>query len=227
MYELLKTEDRANRAVTKARAVRKEGFVPGVIFGKEMDASVNFKVNNNQLSKFLHHSGQVFECQIGTGEKHLVTLAGVDHDATGSHILHISLHKIPRNQATTVNLPIHFIGDAIGAKEEGSVVQELHDHIEVTGLPSKMPEYIEVDVTNLEINHHYSYGDLKLPEGLELASNPEENVVTCHHVKLQVVEEPEVEEEVAAEADASAEGATAGTETPAADANAEETKKAS
>ena len=192
MYELLKTQHRAE----PVKSIRKEGFVPGVICGKGME-SVSFKVSSQSISKFLHHSGKVFEVEVAGQGKHLVSLDNVQMDNMGDKMMHVSFHKISANEKTTITLPFHFEGSAAGSKS-GGIVQHVMNEVEVSGLPKDMPEFISVDIAGLDIHGHISLKDIQAPKGLEWASDIEANVVSCHPPKAEVVEE--VVEEAAAAA---------------------------
>lgn len=194
MYELLKAEHR----VEPVKSIRKEGYVPGVVYGKGME-SVSFKVPSISINKFLHHSGKVFEVEVAGNGKHLVSLDNVQWDHMGDKMLHVSFHKISANEKTTVTLPIHFEGEAAG-KKEGGVVQHVLHEVDVTGLPKDMPEFISVNVSELEVHGNFALRDIPCPKGLEWAQAEETNVVSCHPPKVEAVveETADVTEEVAA-----------------------------
>lgn len=195
MYELLKTEWRQE----PVKSIRKSGYVPGVVYGKGME-SVNFQVPSISISKFLHHSGKVFEVEVAGKGKHLVSLDNVQWDHMGDRMLHVSFHKISANEKTTVTLPIHFEGEAAG-KKEGGIVQHVLHEVDVTGLPGDMPESITVNISELAVHGHFTLGDIACPKGLEWAHDVEASVVSCHPPKVEVVEEEstDVTEEVVAE----------------------------
>lgn len=212
MYELLKTEFREHKFKSPLRKLRSEGFVPGVLYGKGFD-SMSFQVRRIDLVKFLHHSGKVFEVEVRGYGKHLVSLDNIQYDYMGDTIEHIAFHKIAANEKTVVKLPFHFVGEARGTKAGGVVQQVLHE-VEVKGLPKDMPEFIEVDVTELDVHGHFSLKDIPLPKGLEWYHDENDNVVSCHTPKVVVeatTEESEPElitkEAPAAEAEAEKEAA--------------------
>jgi large subunit ribosomal protein L25 len=194
VYELLKTQHRQG----PVKSLRKEGYVPGVVYGKGME-SVNFQVNSLSMKKFLSHSGKVFEVEVAGSGKHLVSLDNIQWDHMGDKMMHVAFHKIAANEKTTVTLPIHFEGTAVGTKS-GGIVQHVMNEVEVKGLPKDMPEYITVDVSEIDIHGHLCLKDIPAPKGLEWAHDVEANVVSCHPPKVEVVEEPEAEvSEVASE----------------------------
>lgn len=204
MYDLLHAESR-NLSV-KPVQVRKNGEVPGVVFSKDME-SVPVKFREAEVRKVLAHGVKVLEVELQGQGKILVNLDKVQRDPVSRKVIHLSFHKLNKNQATTVHVPLKMVGTAIGSKE-GGVVRLLVAEIEVTGLPHKIPEHLDVDVSEVELNGHLSVSDVKLPGGLSFSdSDLEKNLVNCSVPKV-------VEEKVEA-----AEGATEGeaSETPKAE----------
>ncbi|EQC52226.1 ribosomal protein L25, Ctc-form [Bacteriovorax sp. DB6_IX] len=189
--DVLKAQFRDKAAPVKK--MRRDGWVPGVVYGKGFDG-IDIMVPKMSLSKFFHHSGKVFEVEVEGHGKHLVTLDDVQRGNLGTDYIHFSFHKVSAKEKTTVTLPIHFIGEAKGTKEGGVVYPVLHE-VEVRGLPKDFPEFIEVDVTELEMNGHWTLGDIKPPRGIEWAHALEDNMVTCHAPRVKVVEEPAAEVE--------------------------------
>ena len=176
---------------------RKDGWVPGIVYGKGFEA-VHIQVKKTELSKFLRHSGKVFEVSVKGHGKHLVAMDELQRGHLGTDYTHFSFHKVSASEKTTVTLPIHFEGNAHGTKE-GGVVNTVMNEVEVRGLPKDLPEFVTVDVSTLDLNGHWTLGDITPPAGCEWAHNTEDNVVSCAMPKLKIVEEPTTEE-VAAEA---------------------------
>ena len=197
MYELLKAEFRDDKFKAPLKAMRKEGYVPGCIYGKDFDG-VNFKVPFSAAKKFFAHSGQVFEVEVTGHGKHLVSIDNLQWDHFGDKLMHVAFHKIAAGHETTLKLPIVIHGEAAGIKA-GGIVQQVLNEVECKGLPKDFPEYIEVMVDELDVHGHISLGDIKAPKGLTFVSSLEANIVSCHPPKVEIV--PEVEEvtEVVAE----------------------------
>lgn len=185
--DILRVE--AREIGTSKAKMRNEGYIPGVIFGKGFDG-VNFKVPRIELSKFLHHSGKVFEVEYA-GKKHLVTLSDVQRGHLGTDFVHCSFQKVSAKEKVVLSLPIHFIGDAVGTKAGGLVNFNFHE-VEVEGLPKDMPEFLEFDISTLELDDSWTFEKFSLPHGLTWAHDVTASVVSCHMPK--VVVEPEVQE---------------------------------
>ena len=168
--------------------MRKDGWVPGVVFGKDYKG-LNIMVPRIELAKFFHHSGKVFEVEVEGHGKHLVALSEVQRGHLGTEFTHFSFHKVSATEKTTVTIPIHFVGESHASKEGGVVYPVLHE-VEVKGLPRDLPEFVEIDVTSLEMNGHWTFADITPPKGCEWAMDAEDTIVSCHLPRVKVVEEP-------------------------------------
>ena len=100
----------------------------------------------------------------------------------------------------TVEVPVQLVGEAVGAKEGGVVEQPLFD-LQVTATPENIPESIEVDITDLQINDSYSVGDIKVSGDFTIENHPEESVVTV----VPPTDEPSEEEIEAMEGESATE----------------------
>ena len=172
--------------------MRKEGWVPGVVFGKDFDG-LNIMVPKIDLKKFFHSSGKVFEVQVEGHGKHLVAVDEVQRGHLGNDYVHFSFHKVNANEHVTVEVPIHFVGEAVGTKE-GGVVYPVINEVTLKGLPKDIPEFWECDVTSLEMNGHWSFEDVTPPKGCEWAGNLDTSIVSCHAPKVVSLETPEPQE---------------------------------
>jgi len=196
MYQCLKVENRQHRDQAKPKTLRKEGWVPGVIFGKEIK-SVSMQVKETDLRKFLHQSGSVFEVEIG-GTKHLCNLDHIQKDPLGKTTMHVSFHKLKAGQKTTVSVPIHYVGEAPGVKA-GGVLNLMVDHLDVEGLPKDIPEFVEVDLSSIEINESFHLSSVTPPKGCSWKIDGETNLVSCHAPKVVEESTEDVEPEIVGE----------------------------
>lgn len=205
MYDLLKLETRDVGREKPAHALRKEGHVPGVIFGKGME-SLPFQVPMKDFTKFMNHShSKVFEVQVGSG-KHLVSLENIQRDHLGSRYMHIELQKLQKGQATTVTLPIKMVGESPAAQRDEGIVSLYVHEMDVKGLPKDFVDHIEIDISGLEVNESIHLSDITPPKGLSWVEDGELVLAHCAPPKMEPVEEPEESEEVEAHAADSSEG---------------------
>jgi large subunit ribosomal protein L25 len=111
-------------------------------------------------------------------------------------ILHMDLQRIVEDEEIRMNVPLHFKGAEIapGVKTSGGSVAHLMSDVEVVCLPKHLPEYLEIDISGLELDDMLHLSDIKLPEGVEipqLAQGPEHDqaIVSIHVIKAAAIEE--------------------------------------
>lgn len=201
---------RADIGKGASRRLRHAGKLPAVIYGAGQSAqSVTFahkdvkKATENEA--FFSH---ILSVHID-GQVHNAIIKDMQRHPYKPIIMHMDLLRINMNEVMTMNIPLHFVGaeSAPGVKEEG-VVSHLLTSVEVSCLPSKLPEYIEVDISNLALNQMVHLSDLILPEGVTLTEleGEEKNDLPVVHITIMKEEPTEAElEAAAAEAQAAAE----------------------
>ena len=200
----LQAEAREGLGRSRNRRLRREGKVPAVIYGGGKDPQA-IAIDHNVLIREMGHPGfytSILTLRIGS-EKQSVVVKEVQRHPAKPQVVHLDFQRIVEDQPITLNVPLHFVGEDVakGVEEQGGVIEHLATDVEVSCLPRYLPEYIEVDVSNLELNQILHLSDLKLPEGVHL-------VALEHHQDLPVVtiSPPRVEE---AEAEGEAGGETA------------------
>jgi large subunit ribosomal protein L25 len=154
-------------------------------------------------------------------------LKDVQRHPAKNAVLHVDLQRVLENEKIRISIPLHFQGAAgsPGVKA-GGLVSHLRNEIEVSCLPKDLPEYINVDLSDLGMNQMLYLADLKVPEGveiLELSHGRNSPVVSIHHARAEEVETPAAEAAAGAAA-APAAAAPAAAAKPAAEAKKEAKK---
>ncbi len=192
----LKAYRRTEQGTRPVRRLRKEGFMPGVIYGKDIDP-IPVKVNMKDFRRTVKeaHGGVVFfKVILDDGEPFLAVLQDIQRDNVTREVIHFDLHKIAETDVITVDIPIQFEGEPKGVKEGGVLELVLHE-LEVEAPATKIPEAIVVDISDLGVDDTIHVSDLQLPEGVRTTHDPEEVVVTVTSPEEEV-EEVEGEEEM-------------------------------
>ena len=175
------------------KKVRKEGLIPGVIYGVGQEP-INLEVNRRQLSTVLAHSSSeniLLELEIVDGDNKRSSLAmiqEVQHHPIQRQILHVDFHAVSATEKITAEVPIETIGEPIGVKTNGGLLEHNLRDLEVECLPGDLPDRIEVDVTSLDINQSIHVKDLKLPPGVEAVMDGDLTVVAVSAARVE--EEP-------------------------------------
>lgn len=200
----LQTLDAKVRTSRKKGAARKEraaGRIPGVVYGEGQEA-VNISVDWREFTRLLHGAGgehAVVELKMENApdKSGPAMLREVQHHPVRDDVLHIDFQRIRLDRKIVTYVPIHLEGKAKGLTEGGVLDYQLRE-VEVECLPADVPEYLELDITELEIGHSLHVSDLKAPGSVILITEPDRAVVTMLAPRV-AVEEEEAEEEMPAE----------------------------
>ncbi len=163
----LKAETRARTGSGRLNQMRREGWLPTVIYGKGGE-NINLKVNAKAFNDVLAHSSSeniIVNLEIAGEGTRMAFLQAVQHEPLSGSVLHADFRAIDENTEITAHIPAHLIGDAPGVKAGGVIEQYVHA-IEIICLPNDLPEIIEIDVTSLQLNNSLHLGDIKYPKGV-------------------------------------------------------------
>ena len=204
------------------RRLRREGFVPGVLYGRGRKPHP-FVVPERELRSALTSSGGLHAILdvVLDGQKtaHPSVLKDFQQDRLRGTITHIDLHEVRLDQPIHATVVVQLAGEALGTKE-GGVLTQVAREINVEALPGNIPEHLEADVSGLRIGDALRLADLPAPEGVTFLDDPDETVLaTVSAPRIEV--EPEVEEEVEEGEELEAVEGEAAPEAEAAEAEAE------
>jgi large subunit ribosomal protein L25 len=181
-----------------ARRVRRDGKVPGVLYGAGKDA-VSVSLDPRQISRILHSkSGHntIFDLTLD-GENTKAMIIDWQHEPVRGSLIHVDLKRIAMDQKLTVNVPIVLKGEAAGVKQQGGILEQITREVEVQCLPADIPSQIEADVSELVFGKVMRIADLPRSEKLKFLSDPNQPVAHVITIKEEVAPTPET---VAAEA---------------------------
>jgi large subunit ribosomal protein L25 len=210
-----------------ARRLRREGLVPGVIYGGDAEPA-HFSVDGRILRNTLAHSGAILQVSLdGSGDTPVLVKDVQRHPVRGE-AMHVDLLRVNMSVAIHTSVTIELVGgdEAPGVVEGGVLSQETRE-VTIEALPGDIPESITHDVSGMHINDTLTLGSITAPEGVRVVDDPETVIASVTPPTLEPVEEEiETETEVVGEegaaegeaADAQAEGDTAGEAAQKADA---------
>jgi large subunit ribosomal protein L25 len=226
----LSAEPRNDQGKGASRRLRHSGKVPAILYGAHAEP-VRLSLEHHKLLPLVADEkfySSIISVNVGA-QKQPVIVKDVQMHPARNAIVHLDLQRVLENEKIRLHLPIHFKGEAAapGIKTQGGVVSHHMADMEVTCLPKDLPEYIELDLSAMNLNDSLYLTDIKVPAGVTisaLAHGANPPVVSIHAPR---VAEPEPTAEAAA---TPAEGAVAaapaeGAAAPAADAKKEEGKK--
>jgi large subunit ribosomal protein L25 len=196
-----------------SRRLRRQGMVPAVIYGRDLEP-VSVAVNAHDLYVVLHTEAGVnalINLETEGAEPHLTMAREVQRHPVRGEITHVDFVTISLTEKTQVEVAIELSGESVGVKE-GGIVETIRNSIDVSALPTDIPQSIIVDISGLAIGDTLRISDLPALEGVDYLGDIDDPVVTVVAPAVEVVEEVEEEAEEAEEGEAAEE--TEGTETP-------------
>jgi large subunit ribosomal protein L25 len=168
----INAEMRLDAGKGASRRLRRTNMVPAILYGGGRDPEP-IQIGRNELKKHLEHEAfysHVLSVKVGDGAQKAV-LKAVQHHPYKDEVMHIDLQRVSDTDRIRMHVPVHFANEAIciGVKKGGQVMHNMTD-LEVTCMAKDLPEYIEVDLTDVDIGQAVHLSELKLPEGIEIPS---------------------------------------------------------
>lgn len=207
---------RTQQGTGASRRLRGSGRVPGIVYGANKPAQ---PVELNQQALLKHLKMEAFHASIldmtVDGAKEQVLLRDYQMHPWKPMVLHVDFQRIDKTKRIHMRVPLHFTNADVspGVKLGGGMVQHVMNEIEIQCLPDDLPEYIEVDLKDLEVGDSIHVNELVLPKGVEpIAKLKHDNpaVVTVQVPKAMVVEEEAAAPVTEIIGEAAAEGAAGG-----------------
>src|SRR6266478_832850 len=179
-----------------AKKLRSIGRIPAVIYGRQAKPQ-NLEISAKEMEDLVHHSVSEnllvdLAVKDDTRPNRLALVQEVQHHPLSGKVLHVDFHEVAENEKVTVMVPVDTVGEAIGVKTSGGVLEHVLFKIKVRALPKDLPEAIVTDVSHLNIGDSIHLGDIKAPQGVDIIGDKHISVIACAA--------PRTEEEEAADA---------------------------
>ncbi len=171
-------ESRGKSGKSAARSARRQGNVPAVIYGGHGEPQM-LSLSHNEVIKHLEHEAvysHVLDVNVD-GKTEKAILKGVQRHPAKFRILHLDFLRVSMSDMVKVHVPLHFLNEhtSIGGKK-GAIAAHAMIDVEISCLPSALPDFIEVDLAGLDVGESIHLSDIVLPAGVEivaLAQGPE------------------------------------------------------
>lgn len=209
MVNALKVEERKGSTQAELKELRKNGRIPGVVYGQAID-SVSIVVNEKELVSLLKgNPNAIIEMEVPAQGKQSVMISDMQRDVLYRNITHIDFKQVRMDEAIKTFVRLELVGEAQGVKE-GGIFQNRLTELEVQCLPSDIPTQITFDISHLNIGDSLTVAEIPAPDKVELLADPSEVIA--------LVSAPQIEEETDEEVEGVTEDAA---EEPENDAPAE------
>ncbi len=180
----------------RVKKARRKGLIPGIVYGKNIE-NIPIYIEKTAILKLMKEEAKesmLIKLKVNS-DTYNVVLRDIQYHPVTYDVLHVDFHAIQMDKPIEVTVKVHLVGQAVGVSKGGILEFETRE-LDVRCLPTNIPDAIEVDVSELDINQVIKVKDIKPPEGVEILEDPETVIAA---VVYEEVEEEAAEEAVAAE----------------------------
>jgi large subunit ribosomal protein L25 len=196
----LTAQARSEVGSSKSRSLRREGWIPAVLYGPDLEQGLSLQVNLRELNRVLAEmQGGIISLDVQQGEETVtypVMIKGIQRDRLKNNITHLDFYLVSMTRKVTTSVPILLVGTAPGVRAGGILQHQLWE-VEIQCLPDRLPENIEADISALEIGQTLTVKELQAIEGVEVLTPEDDVVVSILEPGLAEDEESEAAEEPA------------------------------
>lgn len=198
---ILKTDTTRELGTRPSRRLRREGRVPGVVYGMGGE-SVSVAVDARDLWSVLNTDAglnALLTLEVD-GDRQLGLVKELQHHPIRNEVIHVDFIRVDADVAVEVEVRVVLEGDASAVTNEEGVVEQAAFSIRVLAKPEAIPNELTIDISEMTMGDTLRAGDIELPDGVELVGDPEEAVASTSTAVMEI-EEPEVDEEAEVELD--------------------------
>lgn len=185
----LKVEKRTHSSTSANKRLRRDGYLPGNIYGKGSE-SIAVAVKKNELRKKMSHFGRnaIFTLNV-VGEKkpYSVIIKEIQNSPMMDEELHVDFQQISLSEEIKTDVMVKVVNTELIESQKLIITSQM-DTISIKGLPQDIPDTIDIDASELHVNSIVTIADIKLPKGIICENEPDHIVVTINPSKLKVSE---------------------------------------
>jgi large subunit ribosomal protein L25 len=191
---VLKAEDRKRTGSGMLKLMRREGYIPSVIYGGNVE-NRNVKVSAASFREMIAHSASanvLVDLELDGGASQLAFVKDLQHDPLSGAVLHADFLAVNTDSEITAAIPVELIGDPEGVKLGGQLEQLLYT-VEIKCRPNDLPETIKVDVEHLDVGDMLNVGSVEWPSGVTPVLNDDVVIAMVAKARVALAEEGEEE----------------------------------
>jgi large subunit ribosomal protein L25 len=188
---IINVEKREEVGKGAARSLRRGNSIPAILYRGGDSQPVKF--SKKEILQFINSTtGQqaMVNLQFGDGSSKLALMKDYQVDPAKGDLIHVDFFEVSLTEKVKVSVHVTIVGESIGVKRDGGILQYLLREIEVECLPDKIPGRIELDISGLEIGQSLHVSDIKLGEGVKVFTDPDEVIVNVVAPAVEEVAAP-------------------------------------
>ena len=189
--DINKRENTGKKAI---KQLRNDGNIPGVYYSPSSKESAAIFITQNEYHEAVKSGARIFNITVG-GKKQTVLFKSVQYHPVTEKVLHIDLYGIKMDKPVNIKIPVQLTGNPIGVIEEGGVLNQASNEIEIQCLPADIPEYFETDISELNLGDSINVGSIELNEKITLVTPEDTILASVTHAMKEIEPVVEVDED--------------------------------
>ena len=189
----LEVEKRTKANKKDLKELRRSGKIPGIYYSYDSKDSLPFLIEQSVISKALKSDSNIFSINVG-GKNRTVLFKSVQYHPVSEEMTHIDLYGVNMEKPVIVKVPINLVGTPIGVKEEGGILNQTSQELEIKCLPGDIPNIMDVNIEELSIGDTILASSIKMDDKIELISNPDTLIISVTVPMKEV--EPETDDDL-------------------------------
>ena len=176
------------------KQLRKEDNIPGVYYSSSSKESAPITITQGEYYKAVKSGARIFSITVG-GEKQTVLFKSVQYHPVTEQVLHIDLYGIKMDKPVNIKISVQLTGNPLGVMEEGGVLNQATNEIEIQCLPADIPDFVETDISNLNLGDSINVGSIDLDEKITLVTPDDTVLASVTHAMKEIEPVVEVDED--------------------------------
>ncbi|MCI0547501.1 MAG: 50S ribosomal protein L25 [Candidatus Rokubacteria bacterium] len=176
----LTIEKRDTTGKQAAKRLRRNGRIPAILYGGA--APVSIAVDGREILRLMHgHEGGTQLLRVSfkdDGDARMAIIRDMQLDPVSDDVIHVDLQEVRMDRAIQVAVPLRHVGEPLGVRESKGILEMILREVQVSCLPGAIPEWIDCDVSPLDIHDVLTVGNLTVPEGVRILTDPGQAVAT-------------------------------------------------
>ena len=177
---------RENISKQELKELRKAGNIPGIYYSSGSNESIPIIITKHNFNLAVKSGARIFNISVGD-KKQNVLFKSVQYHPVTDEVIHIDLYGVKMDQVINIKVPIELIGDAVGVRDEGGILNQPFNELEIQCLPGNIPDLLELDINELAIGNSLNASDIKLDDKFTLIT-PEDSVIVSVTQPMKEIE---------------------------------------
>ena len=185
---------RDNTGKKAVKLLRKDNNIPGVYYSPSSKESAPFYISQGEYHEAVKSGARIFNINVD-GNNQTVLFKSIQYHPVTEKVLHIDLYGIKMDKPVNIKIPVQLTGSPIGVIEDGGVLNQASNEIEIQCLPADIPEFVETDISELNLGDSINVGSINLGENITLVTSEDAVLASVTHAMKEIEPVVEIDED--------------------------------